>query len=173
MNCYRGAPICRSSTPPHEQSTKHRDTPSEFTGAAATPRHKRRSVKTSEGGGWMLSRRLWWRERGGGVGWPGDRWKRTRCQTGWRSTESTTEYSEVLCLLEGGELFLLKPSIKPDAVEIASRRLSFFFFYLSRDFWATGGHTHLRKTPTTTSLMCWGGNGGDLSPLWCCSAAFS
>lgn len=38
-------------------------------------------------------------------GWPGDRWERTCCQSGRRSTESTADCSEVLlCLLERGEL---------------------------------------------------------------------
>lgn len=41
------------------------------------------------------------------------------------------------------------------------------------DFWATGTSIDLRKTPNTSSLMCWGGNGGDLSSFWARSAVFS
>lgn len=41
------------------------------------------------------------------------------------------------------------------------------------DFWATGGSIDLRKRPNTSSLMYWGGNGGDLSSLWARSAVFS
>lgn len=47
-----GVPICLSSSPLHEQSTKHRDAPSELAGAVLTRQHKQSSLPREVDGSW-------------------------------------------------------------------------------------------------------------------------
>lgn len=141
-----GGSICSSSSPLHEQSTKHRDAPTEFAGAVLTPQHKPSSLPREVDGSWGGG------SRGGGHPETGGNGHVARLDQDPRNPQRRVlRISFVFGSTDRKR--------KPGKLKAS-------------DFWATGGRTHLGKTTDTFSLTFWVGDGGNLFSFWSPSTPF-